>query len=128
MATLSLKIYRGEDLPQMDDAFAQTVKSIFGGTDDKKNLVDPFLEVSFAGKKVCTKIVEKNANPEWNQLIHLQVKFPSMCERIKLTLFDWDRLSRNDVIGTTFLNLTKIASSGGEGELTPENGLPSSFN
>lgn len=24
--------------------------------------------------KVCTKIVEKNANPEWNQLIHLQVK------------------------------------------------------
>uniref|UniRef100_A0A673HSV8 Myoferlin-like n=1 Tax=Sinocyclocheilus rhinocerous TaxID=307959 RepID=A0A673HSV8_9TELE len=67
-ATLSLKIYRAEDMPQMDDAFAQTVKNIFGGTDDKKNLVDPFLEVSFAGKK----IVEKNANPEWNQLIHLQ--------------------------------------------------------
>uniref|UniRef100_A0A9J7ZEV5 Myoferlin like n=1 Tax=Cyprinus carpio carpio TaxID=630221 RepID=A0A9J7ZEV5_CYPCA len=113
-ATLSLKIYRAEDMPQMDDAFAQTVKNIFGGTDEKKNLVDPFLEVSFAGKKVCTKIVEKNANPEWNQLIHLQVKFPSMCERIKLTVFDWDRLSRNDVIGTTNLNLTKIASSGGE--------------
>uniref|UniRef100_A0A8C2L9D4 Myoferlin like n=1 Tax=Cyprinus carpio TaxID=7962 RepID=A0A8C2L9D4_CYPCA len=91
-ATLSLKIYRAEDMPQMDDAFAQTVKNIFGGTDEKKNLVDPFLEVSFAGKK----IVEKNANPEWNQLIHL------------------DRLSRNDVIGTTNLNLTKIASSGGE--------------
>uniref|UniRef100_A0A672NK66 Myoferlin n=1 Tax=Sinocyclocheilus grahami TaxID=75366 RepID=A0A672NK66_SINGR len=113
-ATLSLKIYRAEDMPQMDDAFVQTVKSIFGGTDDKKNLVDPFLEVSFAGKKVCTRIVEKNANPEWNQLVHLQVKFPSMCECIKLTVFDWDRLSRNDVIGTTYLNLTKIASSGGE--------------
>uniref|UniRef100_A0A671LQ91 Myoferlin-like n=1 Tax=Sinocyclocheilus anshuiensis TaxID=1608454 RepID=A0A671LQ91_9TELE len=104
-ATLSLKIYRAEDMPQMDDAFAQTVKNIFGGTDDKKNLVDPFLEVSFAGKRVCTKIVEKNANPEWNQLIHLQVK---------TLAFFRDRLSRNDVIGTTYLNLMKIASSGGE--------------
>uniref|UniRef100_A0A673XS38 Myoferlin n=1 Tax=Salmo trutta TaxID=8032 RepID=A0A673XS38_SALTR len=114
LVTLNLKVYRAEDLPQMDDAFLQTVKQVFGGEGDKKNLVDPFLEVSFAGKKLCTKIIEKNANPEWNQLINLQVKFPSMCESIKLTVFDWDRLTRNDVIGTTFLNLTKIASSGGE--------------
>uniref|UniRef100_A0A4W5PXI0 Myoferlin n=1 Tax=Hucho hucho TaxID=62062 RepID=A0A4W5PXI0_9TELE len=91
LVTLNLKVYRAEDMPQMDDAFVQTVKQVFGGEGNKKNLVDPFLEVSFAGKK-----------------------FPSMCESIKLTVFDWDRLTRNDVIGTTFLNLTKIASSGGE--------------
>ncbi|KAG7492728.1 hypothetical protein MATL_G00017920 [Megalops atlanticus] len=115
-ATLSLKVFRAEDIPQMDDAFAQTVKEIFGGDSDKKNLVDPFLEVQFAGKKLCTKVIEKNANPEWNQLLNLQVKFPSMCERIKLTVFDWDRLTRNDAVGTTYLNLTKIASSGGEVE------------
>uniref|UniRef100_A0A8C8K8N2 C2 domain-containing protein n=1 Tax=Oncorhynchus tshawytscha TaxID=74940 RepID=A0A8C8K8N2_ONCTS len=100
LVTLNLKVYRAEDMPQMDDAFVQTVKQVFGGEGDNKNLVDPFLEVSFAGKKLCTKIIEKNANPEWNQLINLQVKV--------------DRLTRNDVIGTTFLNLTKIASSGGE--------------
>ncbi|XP_053477295.1 myoferlin isoform X1 [Ictalurus furcatus] len=127
-AILSLKVYRAEDMPQMDDAFAQTVKSIFGGEGDKKNLVDPFLEVSFAGKKLCTKIIEKNANPEWNQLIQLMVKFPSMCERIKLTMFDWDRFTSNDTVGTTYLNLSKISSSGGEieaGSLN-ENGLPGS--
>ncbi|XP_061083381.1 myoferlin-like [Conger conger] len=112
--TMTLKVFRAEDMPQMDDAFSQTIKQVFGGDGEKKNLVDPFLEVSFAGKKLCTKIIEKNANPEWNQLINLQVKFPSMCERIKLMVYDWDRLTRNDAIGTTYLNLTKIASSGGE--------------
>ncbi|XP_023571966.1 myoferlin isoform X4 [Octodon degus] len=114
--TFILKIYRAEDIPQMDDAFSQTVKEIFGGTADKKNLVDPFVEVSFAGKKVCTNIIEKNANPEWNQVVNLQIKFPSMCEKIKLTVFDWDRLTKNDVVGTTYLYLSKIAASGGEVE------------
>ncbi|XP_041065098.1 myoferlin isoform X2 [Carcharodon carcharias] len=114
--TFLLKVYRAEDIPQMDDAFAETVKSIFGAGADKKNLVDPYVEVGFAGKKLCTKIIEKNANPEWNQTINLQVKFPSMCERISLTVFDWDRLTRNDAIGTAFLYLSKIASSGGEVE------------
>uniref|UniRef100_A0A8D1X7F2 Myoferlin n=1 Tax=Sus scrofa TaxID=9823 RepID=A0A8D1X7F2_PIG len=103
--TFLLKIYRAEDIPQMDDAFSQTVKEIFGGTADKKNLVDPFVEVSFAGKKVCTNIIEKNANPEWNQVVNLQIKFPSV-----------DRLTKNDVVGTTYLYLSKIAASGGEVE------------
>ncbi|KAM5235934.1 myoferlin isoform 1-T1 [Ctenodactylus gundi] len=114
--TFLLKIYRAEDIPQMDDAFSQTVKEIFGGTADKKNLVDPFVEVSFAGKKVCTNIIEKNANPEWNQVVKLQIKFPSMCEKIKLTVYDWDRLTKNDVVGTTYLYLSKIAASGGDVE------------
>uniref|UniRef100_A0A3B4THD9 Myoferlin n=1 Tax=Seriola dumerili TaxID=41447 RepID=A0A3B4THD9_SERDU len=113
-ATLSLKVFRAEDIPQMDDAFIQSIKGIFGGDENKKNLVDPFLEARFAGRKLCTQIIEKNANPEWNQVLHLQVKFPSMCESVKLTVFDWDRLTGNDAIGTTYLNLAKIASSGGE--------------
>lgn len=114
--TFLLKIYRAEDIPQMDDAFSQTVKEIFGGNADKKNLVDPFVEVSFAGKKVCTNIIEKNANPVWNQIVNLQIKFPSVCEKIKLTIYDWDRLTKNDVVGTTYLYLSKIAASGGEVE------------
>ncbi|KAG8000133.1 Myoferlin, partial [Nibea albiflora] len=117
-ATLSLKVYRAEDIPQMDDAFVQTMKQVFGRDGDKKNLVDPYVEVSFAGKKLCTKIIEKNANPEWNQLINLQVKFPSMCERVKLTMYDWDRLTKDDAIGTTFLNLSTMSSSGGEIEVS----------
>uniref|UniRef100_A0A672V9Z3 Myoferlin n=1 Tax=Strigops habroptila TaxID=2489341 RepID=A0A672V9Z3_STRHB len=100
--TFLLKIYRAEDIPQMDDAFSQTVKEIFGGEADKKNLVDPFVEVSFAGKKV---IYPEN---------RFHMLFPSVCEKIKLAVVDWDRLTKNDVVGTTYLSLSKIASSGGE--------------
>ncbi|XP_051968230.1 myoferlin isoform X1 [Xyrauchen texanus] len=114
--TLQLRVFRAEDIPQMDDSISQTIKETFGGYGNKKNLVDPFVEACFAGKKLCTRIIEKNANPEWNQQLNLQIKFPSMCERIKLTVFDWDRLTGNDAIGTTYLDLTKIASSGGEVE------------
>ncbi|XP_069756648.1 myoferlin-like [Narcine bancroftii] len=114
--TFLLKIYRAEDVPQMDDAFAESVKSIFGRGTDKKNLVDPYVEVNFAGKKLCTKIIEKNANPEWNQILYLHVKFPSMCEKLRFTIFDWDRMTGNDAIGTALLFLSKIASSGGEVE------------
>ncbi|XP_018414191.1 PREDICTED: myoferlin isoform X1 [Nanorana parkeri] len=124
--TFLLKIYRAEDIPQMDDAFAQSVKELFGADSDKKNLVDPFVEVSFAGKKVCTKIIEKNANPEWNQAVHLQIKFPSVCENIKLTVFDWDRLTKNDAVGTSILSLSKIAASGGELEDCDTTGVGSS--
>ncbi|KAL0992853.1 hypothetical protein UPYG_G00099800 [Umbra pygmaea] len=109
---LNLKVYRAEDMPQMDSAAVQTMKHVLGMEGNNKNLVDPYLEISFAGKKLCTKRIEKNANPEWNQQVNLQVKFPSMCERIKLTVFDWDRLSKDDAVGTTFLNLTKISSTG----------------
>ncbi|TMS22003.1 Myoferlin [Larimichthys crocea] len=70
-ATLSLKVFRAEDVPQMDDAFIQTMKEIFGGDENKKNLVDPFLEARFAGRKVvhsghreeCEPRVEPSAEP-----------------------------------------------------------------
>uniref|UniRef100_A0A8C0FKA3 Myoferlin n=1 Tax=Bubo bubo TaxID=30461 RepID=A0A8C0FKA3_BUBBB len=109
--TFLLKIYRAEDIPQMDDAFAQTVKEIFGGEADKKNLVDPFVEVSFAGKKVCTNIIEKNANPEWNQIIYLQIKVSGF-----FLVSVENSHPFGTQVGTTYLSLSKIASSGGEVE------------
>ncbi|XP_019494547.1 PREDICTED: myoferlin [Hipposideros armiger] len=65
--TFLLKIYRAEDIPQKNPKERSAV---------------------------CTNIIEKNANPEWNQVINLQIKFPSMCEKIKLTIYDCIELER----------------------------------
>uniref|UniRef100_A0A8C3IJP6 Dysferlin n=1 Tax=Chrysemys picta bellii TaxID=8478 RepID=A0A8C3IJP6_CHRPI len=83
-AHFCLKIYRAEDLPQMDDAIIDNVKQIFGFESNKKNLVDPFVEVSFAGRTL-------NQTPYFR-----------------------DRVTHNDVIGTTHLRMSQISAPGGE--------------
>uniref|UniRef100_A0A452VCC0 Dysferlin n=1 Tax=Ursus maritimus TaxID=29073 RepID=A0A452VCC0_URSMA len=109
-AHFCLKVFRAEDLPQMDDAVMDNVKQIFGFDSNKKNLVDPFMEVSFAGKMLCSKILEKTANPQWNQSITL----PSPVFRLLLPPYSRDRLTHNDIVATTYLSMSKISAPGGE--------------
>ncbi|XP_047438026.1 dysferlin isoform X1 [Mugil cephalus] len=120
-ATFTLRIFRAEDLPQMDDAFMDGMRQILGFDSNRKNLVDPLVEIQFAGKTVCTKILEKNANPQWNQSLTMPIRFPSMCEKMRIRILDWDRASHNDVIGTTHLCMSKVSAPGGQidDDLTP---------
>ncbi|NXE23565.1 DYSF protein, partial [Ardeotis kori] len=140
-AHFCLKIFKAEDLPQMDDAVMDNVRQIFGFESNKKNLVDPFVEVSFAGKTLYSRILEKNANPQWNQRLTLPAmvsagppgapcpldppaahrsspclfsQFPSMCEKMRIRVTDWDRLTHNDTIGTAYLCMSQISAPGGE--------------
>ncbi|KAA8582721.1 hypothetical protein FQN60_006392, partial [Etheostoma spectabile] len=109
--------------PAVDDAFMDGMRQILGFDSNRKNLVDPLVEIHFAGKTVCTKILEKNANPQWNQSLVMPIRFPSMCEKMRIRILDWDRASHNDVIGTTHLCMSKISAPGGEidDDLTPRN-------
>uniref|UniRef100_UPI00358DE12B myoferlin-like isoform X1 n=1 Tax=Myxine glutinosa TaxID=7769 RepID=UPI00358DE12B len=112
----TVRLYRAEDIPQMDNTMMQGVKSFFGKESKKKNMVDPFVQFDFAGKTLKTDVIRQNANPEFNQTVNMAIKFPSMCSAIKLTMFDWDRASKNDPIGTIFLDISKISMSGGSNE------------
>lgn len=58
----------------MDSNFFQGVKGIFGTNEAKKELVDPYVEFSFAGKNVKSKIIYNNANPEWNQELKIGLR------------------------------------------------------
>ncbi|KAK6186023.1 hypothetical protein SNE40_008141 [Patella caerulea] len=111
-ASFILKLYRAEDIPRMDSAFMEGVKKVFRIGEEQKELVDPYFVFSFAGKELKSKIMYCCDHPEWNQELRLGLQFPSMCERIKFMIKDWDRLSEDDTVGTFLLPISLISSSG----------------
>ncbi|KAJ8392183.1 hypothetical protein AAFF_G00077510 [Aldrovandia affinis] len=126
-AIFNLRLFRAEDLPQMDDAFMDGMRQVFGFESNRKNLVDPMVEVNFAGKTIYSKIMEKNANPQWNQSLTLPIRFPSMCEKMRIRILDWDRASHNDIIGTSHLCMSRISAPGGEIEDDFPSRIPSNI-
>ncbi|XP_076821667.1 myoferlin-like isoform X3 [Clavelina lepadiformis] len=114
-ATFTMRIFSAEDLPQMDSSAFKSMKKFMGMGEDvdiSKTLVDPYVVFSFAGKKRKTRVVEGKNNPEWNQELSLPIKFPSMCESIRIVIRDWDRVGADDTVGTFVIPISRISSTG----------------
>ncbi|KAM3186213.1 hypothetical protein ACTXT7_004799 [Hymenolepis weldensis] len=109
-ALLRFFLYTGEDYPQMDSSTFSGVKKFFGAEKGDKEFVDPFTIVKFAGKEVRSATKEGTDHPEWYEELKLGVQFPSMADRLAITVYDWDRLSKNDAIATAFLKLGDISA------------------
>ena len=120
-ATFKMRIFRAEDVPQMDPAYLETVKKTFSRSwsTEAKNLVDPYVTVSYAGHSVSTGVRWTTCNPEWNESLQLGTRFPSMSERIQIRLYDKDKTSQDDIIGTAFLYLSDISMSEGDKGFLP---------
>lgn len=73
----------------VDAGTMQSLKEILGVGKASKELVDPYLVATYAGKEVQTKILYTNENPEFRQNLYMGFHFPSMCDLIKITLMDW---------------------------------------
>nr|XP_058962380.1 myoferlin-like [Pocillopora verrucosa] len=116
-AVFTFKVYRAEDLPQMDTAVMQGVKKFFNMQQEDEKLVDPYVLFQFCGKENRTSVKYKTDCPEFKEIIKVPFMFPSMCQRVKIQLFDWDRLTDDDCIATTFLSLASMSGQGEEGFL-----------
>ncbi|XP_042658936.1 otoferlin isoform X3 [Tyto alba] len=113
-ARFYIKIYRAEGLPRMNTSIMANVKKAFIG--DNKDLVDPYVQVLFAGQKGKTSIQKSSYEPLWNEQIIFTEMFPPLCKRIKIQIRDSDKV--NDVaIGTHFIDLRKISNEGDKGFL-----------
>uniref|UniRef100_A0AAZ3S3V0 C2 domain-containing protein n=1 Tax=Oncorhynchus tshawytscha TaxID=74940 RepID=A0AAZ3S3V0_ONCTS len=109
-----VKIYRAEGLPKMNTSIMANVKKAFIG--ENKDLVDPYVQILFAGQRGKTSIQKSSYEPIWNEQIVFTEMFPPLCKRMKVQIRDSDKV--NDVaLGTHFIDLRKIANDGDKGFL-----------
>ncbi|KAM5317521.1 otoferlin isoform 2-T2 [Glossophaga mutica] len=113
-ARFYVKIYRAEGLPRMNTSLMANVKKAFIG--ENKDLVDPYVQVFFAGQKGKTSVQKSSYEPLWNEQVVFTDLFPPLCKRMKVQIRDSDKV--NDVaIGTHFIDLRKISNDGDKGFL-----------
>ncbi|XP_076047725.1 myoferlin-like isoform X2 [Oratosquilla oratoria] len=116
-ANFRLSVYSASDLPRMDAGTMQTLKQLLGIGVPSKELVDPYVLTAYAGKEVQTKILYTTENPQFKQDLHLGFLFPSMCNTIRITVKDWDRVGDDDTVGTAVIPVSAISTAGDDGFL-----------
>ncbi|KAG7463981.1 hypothetical protein MATL_G00182400 [Megalops atlanticus] len=106
-ARFYVKVYRAEGLPRMNSSIMANVTKAFIG--DSKDLIDPYVVVSFFSQVGRTSTQKGTADPVWNEQIVFKEMFPPLCGRVKIQV--WDEGSMNDVaIGTHYIDLHRIAN------------------
>ncbi|KAM4823364.1 fer-1-like protein 6 [Urocitellus parryii] len=106
-ARFYVRLYKAEGLPKMNSSIMANVTKAFVG--DSKDLVDPFVEVTFAGQTGRTTVQKSCANPVWHEQVVFKEMFPPLCRRVKIQV--WDEGSMNDVaLATHFIDLKKISN------------------
>ncbi|XP_017891089.1 otoferlin-like isoform X4 [Ceratina calcarata] len=113
-AKFIVKVYRADGLPKMNSSIMANVKKAFTG--EVKDLVDPYVQVSFAGLTGKTSVKRHSYAPIWNEQIVFTEMFPPLCQRIKIQLCDNDPVHAT-VIGTHFVDLKQVSNDGEKGFL-----------
>uniref|UniRef100_A0A8D2IHH3 Fer-1 like family member 6 n=1 Tax=Varanus komodoensis TaxID=61221 RepID=A0A8D2IHH3_VARKO len=106
-ARFYVRIYKAEGLPKMNSSIMANVTKAFMG--DSKDLVDPYVVVTFAGQMGRTTVRKNCADPVWHEQVVFKEMFPPLCRRVRIQV--WDEGSMNDVaLATHFVDLKKISN------------------
>ncbi|CAG5085369.1 Oidioi.mRNA.OKI2018_I69.PAR.g10877.t1.cds [Oikopleura dioica] len=112
MARYYFRVFYAEGLPKMSSDTVGKIKSVIKG--ENRDLIDPYVEISFAGQKRRTS-TEHTYEAQWNEMLQFTELFPALCQRVQIQV-------RNDgmqdsVIATHFLDMSKISNQGDKGYL-----------
>ncbi|XP_052861524.1 otoferlin-like [Anopheles cruzii] len=113
-AKFIVKVYRADGLPRMNSSIMANVKRAFTG--EAKDLVNPYVQVSFAGLTGKTNVKKASYSPVWNEQLVFTEMFPPLCQRIKIQLRDADPM-KPSIIGTHYIDLKQISNDGEKGFL-----------
>ncbi|XP_050683960.1 otoferlin-like [Leptidea sinapis] len=113
-ARFIVTIHKADGLPKMDTSILANIKSAITG--ESNDIIDPYVQVCFAGMTGRTSVQKNCCSPAWNEEIIFTEMFPPLCQRIMIQLRDNAPLHPS-VIATHFIDLTNISNDGEKGFL-----------
>ncbi|RWS11387.1 otoferlin-like protein [Dinothrombium tinctorium] len=114
LVKLVVKVYRADGLPKCDGGVGAALKKAF--TSGSKDIINPYVVVSFAGMKGKTNVCKKTCYPVWNEKISFLEMFPPLFKNVKIQVYD-STTGTDEVIATHILPISKISNNGDDGFL-----------
>ena len=71
---------------------------------------DPYVRVECNGRTFRTRVKRQTLNPDYNETFEVDVSDPS--EVLRISLWDWDRLSADDFLGDILVQLGALPNEG----------------